>query len=952
MPGVLVLARTSGGLTAEAVAYGTGIYRFPSLRPDTYELSLDLDGFAPVQITNVALTLGRQLRIDLVLVPAGLNETVNVTAPSPLLAVGQSVRATSLRGDDIEKMPRGRDFISLAVGSAGASNDPKLGGIGIDGSTGAENRIVLDGIETTDTWLGTPGQFLVTDFVEEFQLKSSGYSAEYGGSTGGVVNVITRNGGNAWYREALFYWSGDGLDAASRQVLRVLPTDASRAEYVTYADDNYDQLEPGFTVGGPLARDRVWMFGGYVPSLRDTVRSVIFRDGSSGTHRQQLARHHATANINAQFGSRWRARGTFNSGSQRQEGLLPPLDGSGNPSANFAIDDVTANYSTALYVDVIPNTRSYFGLKAGYFYRNLYNEGVYQGDRFLFQTPSLNLPGVPSAYQRARLYTNVPSNNGRAQGKGPRLAAQFDGTLYATALGRHELKAGLQIDRIGLDALSGATGNNISLYWDQSFMSTRGPLGYYQVSSNDRLPNLGAIQQGEASVTNLGLFLQDAWTVGKRLTIQAGLRADNERVPSLSPDPRIPDTAIHFTFLDKIAPRFGVSWDASGDGKTKVYGSWGVFYDITKLQLSFGFGGVSSVAYWYTLDSGDIGGIVDNPDCPPACPGTLISRSMVGTLLNDPADNHIDPDLDQTKLQEAVAGIERELTPSLSASVRYVHKQIDRAVEDLGTRGPLQTGTAIWIANPGFGVASSFFPERSTTEIPYPEATRQYDSLEMSIVRRLHRGWSGRVSYTWSRLWGNYSGLAQSDENGRVAPNAGRMFDVPMTMFDERGEAVYGVLATDRPHQLKASALVDFPIGTSLGVRWLWFSGVPRSREAAFIPGVAAPVMYLGRNSDGRLPFLSQLDLHIQHQWRPGGRTRLMLSVNAINVLNQGTAINYFPTELFQGQAIAIDESTFYGGVDTQALIADQRLVRDPRFMMDSEFQAPRTIRLGLKFGF
>ena len=155
----------------------------------------------------------------------------------------------------------------------------------------------------------------------------------------GFVNVITRNGGNASYREALFYWAGDGLDAASRQVLRVSPTDASRAEYVTYADDNYDQLEPGFTVGGPLARDRVWMFGGYVPSLRDTVRSVIFRDGSSGTHRQQLARHHATANINAQFGSRWRARGYFNSGSQRQEGLLPPLDGSGNSSANFAIDD-------------------------------------------------------------------------------------------------------------------------------------------------------------------------------------------------------------------------------------------------------------------------------------------------------------------------------------------------------------------------------------------------------------------------------------------------------------------------------------------------------------------------------------------------------------------------------------------------------------------------------------
>ena len=127
----------------------------------------------------------------------------------------------------------------------------------------------------------------------------------------------------------------DVLDAASRQVLRVSPTDASRAEYATYAEDNYDQLDPGFTVGGPLARDRVWMFAGYVPSLRDTVRSVIFRDGSSGPYRQQLVRHHATANINTQFGPRWRARGTFNSGSQRQERLLPPTGWQRQPEREF-----------------------------------------------------------------------------------------------------------------------------------------------------------------------------------------------------------------------------------------------------------------------------------------------------------------------------------------------------------------------------------------------------------------------------------------------------------------------------------------------------------------------------------------------------------------------------------------------------------------------------------------
>ena len=123
-----------------------------------------------------------------------------------------------------------------------------------------------------------------------------------------------------------------------------------------------------------------------------------------------------------------------------------------------------------------------------------------------------------------------------------------------------------------------------------------GPFGYYEVSSNDRLPNRGFIIEGNATVSNLGLFVQDAWTIGRRLTVHLGIRTETEKVPSLSRDPRIPKTAIEFGFADKLAPRFGVAWDATGDRKTKVYGSWGVFYDITKLQLSLGFGAASSVA--------------------------------------------------------------------------------------------------------------------------------------------------------------------------------------------------------------------------------------------------------------------------------------------------------------------------------------------------------------------
>ena len=96
---------------------------------------------------------------------------------------------------------------------------------------------------------------------------------------------------------------------------------------------------------------------------------------------------------------------------------------------------------------------------------------------------------------------------------------------------------------------------------------------------------------------------------------------------------------------------------------------------------------------------------------------------------------------------------------------------------------------------------------------------RDYDALEVTLDRRLSGRWAARAAYTWSRLSGNYSGLALSDEDGRVAPNVGGVFDAPIGSFDERGQPVYGVLATDRPHQVKVQGLYIWPFGTSVGGR-------------------------------------------------------------------------------------------------------------------------------------
>ena len=898
----------------------------------------------------------RSMTIDLTLRPAGIAERVDVVAGSPRLAITQAMRATSLSSEVFERLPRGRDFTTIAAHAPGANDERKAGGIAIDGSTGAENRVMIDGMETTDTWIGTPGQYLATDFVEVVQVKSSGYSAEYGGSTGGVLNVVTKSGSNDWRGQALLLFSGDALDAGLRPTLRLVPSDTTRAEYVTYPEDDYTQVEPGFTLGGPVVRNRAWFFAGYVPSLRDTDRTLTFlgettpstfsqraHPASRRGERERAVRAALANEGGVQLGPRRAARAAPGAGRDGQPGrkLLdrrdrPELLGVGERRLHAERPRVSQRAHGVL----LP--------------RRLQRGRLPGRPVRLPHLVARTSPAFPPSSSIRGGFTNVPSNASRDRARGPHFSVQVDGTVTFTAAGRHQVKGGVQFDRVGIDALSGLTGNVINLFWGQAFDGVAGAYGYYSVVSNDLLPNRGFIIAGKATVNNVGLFLQDEWTLGSRLTLQVGLRTENEHVPSLADDPNIPPTAIHFGFSDKLAPRLGLAWDATGDRKTKVYGSWGVFHDITKLQITQAFGGLrGSNWFWFTLDSPDFRPIVDNPACPPACPGSLILGEFFADRPAQPPGRARDrPGAGARCGCRSSSSAWNGNWPRRSRRARgtSTSRSIGRSKTSLRSCREKRS-RCILIGNPGFGAASEFYPGGGSTPLALPKAVRDYDALEVTLDRRLSGRWAARAAYTWSRLSGNYSGLALSDEDGRVAPNVGGVFDDPIGSFDERGQPVYGVLATDRPHQVKVQGLYIWPFGTSVGGAWYGATGIPRTREAAYNLGI--PVMYRGRKSDGRLPFVSRLDLHVRHDLRLRSSFRLGFSANVTNVFNQGTATNYFPQELFPGQFVTVDEQAFFfQGADTQRLIEEQQLARDARFLLDSGFLAPRSIRLGVSLSF
>jgi outer membrane receptor for ferrienterochelin and colicin len=974
--GATVVAKSARGLTVETVTDTTGTYRFPSVPPGRYEITASLTGFAPGKV-DASVVLGSTASASITLKVGGVTETIQVTAEAPLIDVKSSARATNLRDEAIDKMPKGRDYTSLISQAPGVNPEYKLGGISIDGSSGGENRYIVDGAEITNLQSGTgsrtnlttmPAQSMMmpTDFLDEVQIKSSGYSAEFGGSTGGVVNVITKSGSNSWRGDVMAYYSGDSLNGDERPSLRLKPTNSREAEYVTYAKDSFNRIEPGFTLGGPLVRDKVWFFAGYNPTFRPLDRTVTFRsDNTARTTSQDFTAHYAVANVTAQLSPKTRAKAAFRFAPSTQEGVLAALDGSSSPTANFGITTKRPTWSGGVSLDFTPSNRFYTSVRGAYYYSDSYDEGVFQGTRYLFQTSNVGQAGVPANLQQVTNFASVPTNTESSADKQKRLALQWDATLFAHAGGEHQVKFGVQLDRIQNEVLSGETGNLVRLYWDRQLVgsdpSSRGAFGYYQVRSNGVKPELGFITEGDVSVNNLGLFIQDTWTISNRFTLNLGLRTEDERVPNF--DPALPQTGIKYSFADKLAPRVGFAWDIQGDGKTKAYASWGIFYDITKLEMPRGsFGGDKWLEYYYSLDTADWPNL-DRSGCPPACPGRLLRGPIDFRHPSTDENGGIDPDIKPMRSQERSVGIERQLTNVVSVGARYVHKQFDRVVEDIGALDA-QQNEIYTIGNPGEGLTEIAFVLNGRT-INLPKAKRDYDAVELSLNKRMSNRWSAHFSYLWSRLYGNHTGLSQGDENGRTSPNVGRNYDVTYMMFDQTGNATFGVLPTDRTHQLKAQFVYDAKFGTSFGLNWFAASGVPKTRELAAIPPNNYPVQYLGRGSDGRMPFTNQIDLNVQHEFKLSDKMRFTLIANVLNLLDSKTATNFFAAQGAAGQGLSITEQQFYSGsVNFQQAFTQQNLVQDPRFLQEGYcsaastliagcgYQDPRTVRLGVKLSF
>lgn len=955
LPGATVDATSNVGQPVSTVTDSVGQYRFPSLAPGNYKVTANLQGFVAREVVDVRVGLGQIKKVDFSLPLSGVTETVKVTAETPLVDVRQSSRQSNIRAEQVELLPKGRDFTSLVTQAPGANQESKLGGLSIDGASAGENRYIIDGIETTNLQSGTSGKAVIVDFIEEVQVKSSGYTAEFGGATGGVINAVTKSGTNDFHGSVLYNFEGSLLEGARRPTLRTKLTNSTAAEYVNYPKDDRVRNEPGFAVGGPIAKNRMWFFGAYQPALTKIDRSVSATTAnnpaaSSISEDQKLQVQYATANVTSQLSDSTRLRLAYNNSYSKTDGILPSLNGLDPAGTNYAKVSAFPNYSLSGNLDWVASSKLLFGIRGGYYMADQHDSNVNEVPLYRWtNTNNLGFLDVPANLQRATGFQSIPTgaNSKTTRDQQTRLYFQADSTVYAKLGGDHQFKFGVQADRVGNDVLTGESRNRVSIFWNQALAGNRGTYGYYSVRTNGVSPKQGFITEGDIHTTNVGLFAQDAWTINNKLTVNVGVRTERERVPTYDRGTGIPQYGVEFNFSDKLAPRIGFAYDIKGDGKWKAFGSWGVFYDIFKLELPRGsFGGDKWLERYYTLDTFNWNTLVDAANCPPACPGTLFRT----TDFRHPSfgSDAIDPDLKPMRQQEATFGLDHQLNDAMSVTLHYVHKQIDRAIEDTGSLDA-DSNEIYVIANPGEGLTALAF---TNPKVALPKPKRDYDSVELAFEKRMRDNWYLRAGYVWSRLYGNYSGLSQSDEDGRTSPNVGRAFDYPLMMFQDGGKAAYGPLATDRPNQGKAQFIYQFDFGTSLGLNQYVASGLPVTREIGVYPGSNLPVQYLGRGSDGRTPVYSQTDMFVQHSFSMASGRSVQISFNVLNLFNQDTAVSKFSTYQQGNTSVTPDEALFYTGKQTLASLIPVQSTKDPRFLMNNGFQAPITARFGVKFLF
>jgi hypothetical protein len=1038
---------TSPALQGEQTEFtdSSGSYIVTELPPGEYTVRFYYANIK-VERAGVFLNADKTLPVNAAIpTQKAATQTYRIVEKAPSVDVANTQVQTQITSELVRQTPFGRNYNSILTLAPGAATDPV--GFSFGGASGPENNFLIDGANATNPAFGLLGTNLSLEFIKETEIITAGYAAEYGRATGGVVNAITKSGSNQFHGGAWFFYTPFQLTPprVGRIGEAIVSTSSIPNPFAVGNGGRIkNAFDFGFDLGGPILKDKIWFYVGFTPQFQTNTVDRIVRtrlsndiatdtaNGGTGDYLGDLDTSQkcpkwidqrlcppvpgfATRDVRSKSldysNQVYQYIGKLNFQLSQDHALI--LQYIGTTNENQFLGTLNGNTESGTRTRELTTHDANVRLISKFLDRKLQLDilGAYHGeirnpsvlsDRSVDPTQTQDLRtvslGIYNQYEGSlpecqvqrdinvngtlRNFNPCPVTNYTYGGIGfnnrlrnHRGSVQIGLTYFLRAGGTHAIKFGFDFeDNIYLDDRF-YTGDGI-FEIRRSGLVRRTQFGAKLNDGTAELRQAGF--NATTSTTNESFYLRDSWNVGfvPGLTVNAGVRWELQQVRDINGN-------IVIGIPDNVAPRVGLIYDFTKKGLSKLYASYGRFYesiplDINDRQFS-GEGiaiqrsiGSSNPLTNCTAQGNPPTGYVDIHNC-------NFGQVQPGNV-NGGTYALVAPILRGQYINDVVAGIQYDVGLDIVLGAAYNYRSIGRIIEDLSTDG----GITYIIGNPGEktdpGTVSRLENQIRTLEnqiqqtppgsqrdalvaqrndrrdtlsrylgvASFPAPRRTYQALILTATKRFSRNFSVLASYTFSRTYGNYGGTF-SQSNGQLDPNISSQYDLRELLVN-RG----GPLPNDRPHNLKITGNYSVPVpggGINFGVNFYAQSGIPIQVLAAHPIYGRMESYLLPSGSGGRTPFITNFDLRLAyfHQFNHGVRFEATWEI--FNLFNQRKAL------------LVDDEYTTDQVLPTQfGRPSDVRRLRDsvtgaplrvnPNYGQPLTYQAPLSMRFGVRVSF
>jgi outer membrane receptor protein involved in Fe transport len=897
MPGVTIMLKSPALVLPQmtTVTNVNGVYRFPNLPPGTYEVTFALEGMGTVVRKGIEVDVNKTARINVKMQLKTIQEEIVVHGKTPTVDSQSTAKTANIDGDMLFSLPSTRtigDFFNM---TPGVFDDTAFG------SSERDNAYQVDGVILNDPVIGTQGVFLNTDIMEEMSVQTGGISAEYGGASGAVVNVVTKSGGNKFSGSASVFYNRESFQSDN--------TKDTPLEGSTSGDDY--RFEPTLTLGGPVVKDKIWFFG----SVSMVKRAELIA-GFPYDKEEEVPANTTQYFPYLKLTYQPSQSNKFVFSYQFTERIRNNRGASKFKTEDQTLDQKSPNHVVNVQWSKTFGTNLYANFK-GSMVKGGFNTFTHIEEPYSYDYVTGN-------------YGLYESGNGSDR-KNVRDRYQFnaDATAFIDDLmGSHEVKFGAEY-MIGynvwrIDNYGDPDGNN---------MINMGRYYYYgPYLAVWRLP----FDQKQRTFKYSGFF-QDNWNVTKNLTLTLGVRYEKQKgtIPkqnenetpwywlpqvygeALLIDRRVTDT-MNVVDWESFSPRLGLIYDIFSNGKTLFKATYSKIYSELNIQWYNGLNPNTQAFYYGAWNVDD--------------PGELLALYGQGPPVTNKV-GYGDYDFKAPHTEEYTVSVEHELFEDWSVSARYIRKFGKNMVEDVDASvldmDALMNGELVWLGfekltatDPYDGATVEFWNQLDSSIIPDfysvnpPQAKREFTGIEFILNKRFSKGYALNMSYVYNKT----EGLISTEFGATHGLTS--FFDSPNAHINSIGR-----LPGERRHQFKLLGMVKGPLGINISTNMQLYSGRRYTRRARSSDlGVslnqgAATNFAETRGSRG-LPSRTILDFKVEKVFNIAN-LKVSVFADVFNALNQGKA-----TEVWVRSS---------GGLEFEEM---------------TEINAPRMFRLGAKIDF